>query len=145
MTFLRRGLVDRAIPPFLAAATTKAFFLGEAPANPADQSYGVVYPLDLTPVAAGGSLADEHDWLELYYQITNYGETRRLATWLSDRVFSALTERGSVQQGYRYAIDLPGGLFVNWRELQSRGRVEPTGERLYQAVDTYCLRVGYAA
>lgn len=135
---MNRQLLDATFTSWLARCTAREVGLAELPGANPNMPYGVVYPIN-SP-RGEGSWANPEEDRDVVYQVTCVGKSPEQVGWMSDKVNTVII--GRYEDGrLRYTtVGIAGGT-VLWRLTDELGGIVKSGDRLFQVVDTYRIRV----
>ena len=133
-----RNIFYDELSDWLSTITTRPGNFGELPDNNPNLPYFVLYSVN-SPVGEG-SWRDPEDDRDLVVQVTCVGRSAKQANWMSDAAKKAMVGRDATGK-YQYPMTNVEGGTVLWRTSDSLGSVDKSGDRLFQVVDTYRIRV----
>ena len=115
--------------------------LADVPAANAHIPYAIFTPI--TTSAGQGSYSDQEDMREYVFQILGVGRAPVQARWVSDRVREIILGRDTTTK-YLFEMVTPEDspdVVAGSRRSDSFGAIVKTGDRLFQVVDTYRLKL----
>lgn len=133
-----RENLNEAFRAALEDFTEKTIFLIRVPPDPGDLPHAV---LETVPGGAEtyGAWAAPEECRDYLFNIKSIGIDPRQCAWMADKIEDAVVGREPNGE-FQMPIVFDGGV-VNWRLGGERGAILPSGEQLWQAVDTYRLRI----